>query len=146
MLTSWVQISIVAVDALAPTLNHGTLNHQGDNDFRGASIPCIIDTYNSLDLCIFDDLILFECPNLHLHNYQLYIMKGGWNLYGHDCHVTRRQFNNCPDKICIYTGPRTSPSPMRHTLQWRHNGRGGVSNHQPHDCLLNRLFRCRSKT
>ena len=28
--------------------------------------------------------------------------------------------------------------------QWRHNGRGGVSNHQPHDCLPNRLFRCRS--
>ena len=31
------------------------------------------------------------------------------------------------------------------TLQWRHNGRDGVSNHQPHDCLLNRLFRRRSK-
>ena len=24
-------------------------------------------------------------------------------------------------------------------LQWRHNGRDGVSNHQPHDCLLSRL-------
>ena len=31
------------------------------------------------------------------------------------------------------------------SLQWRHNGRGGVPNHQPHDCLLNRLFRRRSK-
>ena len=31
------------------------------------------------------------------------------------------------------------------SLQWRHNGRNGISNHQPHDCLLNRLFRCRSK-
>ena len=30
-------------------------------------------------------------------------------------------------------------------LQWRHNERGGISNHQPHDCLLNRLFRRRSK-
>ena len=30
-------------------------------------------------------------------------------------------------------------------LLWRHNGRDGVSNHQPHDCLLNRLFRRRSK-
>ena len=28
---------------------------------------------------------------------------------------------------------------------WRHNGRDSVSNHQPHDCLLNRLFRRRSK-
>ena len=25
------------------------------------------------------------------------------------------------------------------------NGRDGISNHQPHDCLLNRLFRRRSK-
>ena len=31
------------------------------------------------------------------------------------------------------------------TLLWRHNGRDSVSNHQPHDCLLNRLFRRRSK-
>ena len=30
-------------------------------------------------------------------------------------------------------------------LLWRHNGRGSVSNHQYHDCLLNHLFRRRSK-
>ena len=27
------------------------------------------------------------------------------------------------------------------TLLWHRYGRDGVSNHQPHDCLLNRLFR-----
>ena len=31
------------------------------------------------------------------------------------------------------------------SLRWRHNGRDSISNHQPHDCLLNRLFRRRSK-
>ena len=31
------------------------------------------------------------------------------------------------------------------TLQWRHNEHGGVSNHQSHDCLLNRLFMRRTK-
>ena len=31
------------------------------------------------------------------------------------------------------------------SLQWRHNGCDGVSNHQPHRCLLNSLFSCRSK-
>ena len=31
------------------------------------------------------------------------------------------------------------------TLQSCHNGHDSVSNHQPHDCLLSRLFRCRSK-
>ena len=30
-------------------------------------------------------------------------------------------------------------------LRWRHNERDGFSNHQPHDCLLNRLFGSRSK-
>ena len=30
-------------------------------------------------------------------------------------------------------------------LQWRHNERGGVSDHQSHGCLLKRLFRLRSK-
>ena len=30
-------------------------------------------------------------------------------------------------------------------LQWRHNGRDSISNHQPHSGLLNRLFRRRSK-
>ena len=33
----------------------------------------------------------------------------------------------------------------QNTLHWRHNDHDGVSNHQPHDCLLNRLFRRRSK-
>ena len=34
---------------------------------------------------------------------------------------------------------------IRPTLQWQHNGRDSVSNHQPYDCLLNRLFRRGSK-
>ena len=38
----------------------------------------------------------------------------------------------------LYTGDSIS-------LQWRHNELAGVSNHQPHHCLLNRLFRRRSK-
>ena len=35
--------------------------------------------------------------------------------------------------------------PDPYTLHWRHNERNGVSNHQPHDCSRNRLFRRRSK-
>ena len=33
----------------------------------------------------------------------------------------------------------------QNTLHWRHNEHDGVSNHQSHDCLVNRLFRCKSK-
>ena len=31
------------------------------------------------------------------------------------------------------------------SLRWHHNDHAGVSNHQPHGCLLNRLFRRKSK-
>ena len=35
--------------------------------------------------------------------------------------------------------------PAVFSLQRHHNGHDGISNHQPHDCLLNHLFGCRSK-
>ena len=44
-------------------------------------------------------------------------------------------------KFCMFPGWDVPLRPLR----WRHNGGDGVSNHQPHDCLLNRLFRRRSK-
>ena len=55
-------------------------------------------------------------------------------------------------KMC-YDCFRASEAPIKYmgnigrflTLQWRYNGRNGVSNHQHHHCLLNRLFRRRSK-
>ena len=31
------------------------------------------------------------------------------------------------------------------SLQWRHDERHGIANHQPHNCLLNRLLRHRSE-
>ena len=43
--------------------------------------------------------------------------------------------------ITFYVAVITSVEP----LQWRHNGRDSVPNHQHHDCFLNRLFRRRSK-
>ena len=50
---------------------------------------------------------------------------------------------------CIPWSPFNTLRPRqndRHlALQWHHNGRDSVSNHQPHDCFLNRLFRRRSK-
>ena len=35
--------------------------------------------------------------------------------------------------------------PLQNALRWRHNDHAGVSNHQPRGCLLNRLFRRKSK-
>ena len=45
----------------------------------------------------------------------------------------------------MYTWWLTKLHASTHSLQWRHNEPDGVSNYQPHDCLLNRLFRCWSK-
>ena len=49
--------------------------------------------------------------------------------------------------LILPLNPRSTPWPVEpaQTLQWRHNDHDGVSNHQPHGCLLNRLFRRRSK-
>ena len=50
-------------------------------------------------------------------------------------------FNSDPIHHCMHYS-----SNWRHMkLRWRHNGRDSVSNHQPNDCLLKRLFRRRSK-
>ena len=45
----------------------------------------------------------------------------------------------------VITSPLIKRVKLLMILQWRHNGSDGVSNHQPHHCWLNRLFRRRSK-
>ena len=45
----------------------------------------------------------------------------------------------------VWFGPQNETTWRAIVLQWRHNGRHRVSNHQPRDCLLNRLFRRRTK-
>ena len=53
------------------------------------------------------------------------------------------------DPLYIETGPRFFDCGHIYVwagaLKWHHNGHNGVSNHKHHNCLLNRLFRHRSK-
>ena len=49
------------------------------------------------------------------------------------------QYDNMDQSVLTVWSPSTIP------LHWRHNDHDGVSNHQPHGCLLNRLFGRRSK-
>ena len=69
------------------------------------------------------------------------VMKVHWNVV---CRV--ETFGSRPRRLnwFAYRVPLNSDE-LSSSLQWRHNGRNGVSNHQPHDCLLNRLFNRRSK-
>ena len=50
----------------------------------------------------------------------------------------------CIIYTCILQGGFTATRAII-TLHWRHNDHKGISNHQPHHCLLNHLFRRRSK-
>ena len=54
-----------------------------------------------------------------------------------NCIMQLKQFYNIATKV--------SSRKKCYSLRWRHNGCDSVSNHQPHHCLLNRLFRNRSK-
>ena len=64
------------------------------------------------------------------------------SLYDYSCasYVTLRDMG----KFDPYQST-TKYNKAQNALQLRHNGRDSISNHQPHDCLLNRLFRRRSK-
>ena len=51
----------------------------------------------------------------------------------------------CVCDSCLYISNDLSPEKNHSSLQWRHNGCDGVLNNRRIDCLLNRLFRRRSK-
>ena len=56
-----------------------------------------------------------------------------------------RHDSPCKDSLGLDIRMSHKISHCINSLRWRQNGRDSVSNHQPHDCLLNRLFRSRSK-
>ena len=64
------------------------------------------------------------------------LVKGGPDW---DMHITIYASSRDFAHVACSNNARRSP------LQWRHNEGDDVSNHQPHDCLLNLLFRRRSK-
>ena len=52
---------------------------------------------------------------------------------------------NCCEALWVLKHDGLALQKLDDPLLWRHDGRDGVSNHQPHHCLLNRLFWRRSK-
>ena len=56
-------------------------------------------------------------------------------------HIIHNATSRPAGDVCMEAGYGRTSS----TLLWRHNGRDGVSNHQPHNFLLNHTFRRRSK-
>ena len=64
------------------------------------------------------------------------------------CQAITRTNAGCLSSGLLWTNTSEIELKVKHfhwALQWRHNELDGVSNHQHHNCLLNRLFRHRSK-
>ena len=61
------------------------------------------------------------------------------DMYSDICYAMCKKLASNSTTFMIYSMAAVYP------LQWRHNGLDGVSNHQPHHCLLSRLFGRRSK-
>ena len=82
----------------------------------------------------------FFYPSLWVYHFQT---KTKWLPFADD--IFKYIFVNDNLDILIVISLRFVPLDIIDTLQWRHCGGDGISNHQPHDCLLNHLFRHRSK-
>ena len=67
--------------------------------------------------------------------------------------IEQEEISNClaangsRSNVCVPNGHIWFMGTVHHRrpLRWRHNDHDSVSNHQPHDCLLNRLFRRSTK-
>ena len=87
-----------------------------ENDRKYKYIPCVIKIFNTIQM--YNGKII---TGVIIWTRNAYEMQNRTHCYVHGTH-------------------------MQHaTLQWCHNGCNGVSDHQHHDCLFNRLFRHRSE-
>ena len=107
-------------------------------------LPQFADMYKTNGLCIWRNDWCREAGRLHMnetspsqhHLLALYTSLVMMDGNGNDRCVSKWTTT----ESCCY-----NIATQYCALQWRHNGRDGVSNHQHHDCSLKRLFRRRSK-
>ena len=85
---------------------------------------------NAKKVLIQSIVVWFECCHLSFYHFIMMISDDTFSFF------------RSTDRIRSFT---VFTVPTLLTLDWRHNDHDGVSNHQPHGCLLNRLFRHRSK-
>ena len=85
------------------------------------------------------------CLGLDVFNINKTCLVLGWVLYlrVNSFPLLPTCVSNSPETINANNGITFMTQHM--SLLWRHNECDDVSNNQPHDCLLNRSFRCRSK-
>ena len=115
----------------------------------------LVEDAPSINYCIVKDHII--CVHQCVFNVMaLYLFDGGitihlipFLLFWGSIWMTRK-INTFPVariavSMACHKGIMWNIGPSILPLQWRHNGRDAVLNHQSHDCLLNCSFWCRSK-
>ena len=89
-----------------------------------------------------------DLKNIFRWYFQMYLVEMTfWNLYHSFNKLQRTEGFIWYQIIAAHGNVRTRfliALPIN-TLQWRHHELDGITNHQPHDCLLNCLFRRWSK-
>ena len=114
------------------------ISHQSLELLRGkVYILLILERYMNKDYYYY-----------YCYCYYYYYYYHHYHYHHHHHHHYPRQVlayitNTCDYRCCLQDF--ISKRNIAITLHWRHNDHDGVSNHQPHGCLLNRLFRRRSK-
>ena len=87
----------------------------------------------------FDDVIMLYCCN-HNHTVKVHFRCYSYKFANMRYTEIKKDISY---STLVYKTLRHSNQP--NSLRWRHNDHAGVSNHQPPGCLLNRLFRRKSK-
>ena len=93
--------------------------------------------HKTLDVCKTATTMLYVwAPTVTVRSDEIYSSRHGDLEADLTCNTSLRS-------AAFHRSCLKSSSPL--SLHWRHNDHDSVSNHQPHECLLNRLFRRRSK-
>ena len=107
-----------------------------------------------MDDSVFQHAVSRFTANIRYHWYLLFWSRLIFNIYwNYSLVIFNKRSKKFRKDIAVLLSMDVQGCQCRHlpfdwklfSLQWRHNGRDSVSNHQPHDCLLNRLFRRKSK-
>ena len=101
-------------------------------------ISLVYSDINDMELATFPNISIKRFPKLSSLNIAWNTFQEGTNLLGLTWKIT--WINIADSNLYSADGLELFPS-----LQWHHNDHDSVSNHQPHGCLLNRLFGRRSK-
>ena len=145
---SWFRLSMLMIQAPVPLIPKDNIDLLHAATVTLSGIHCCTICTSSQQLCNFVDPQIFRSDQ-HDSVWLIWhqeLINSCWDLQEYIPMIMMTSSNGnifrVTGPLCVeFTGDRWIPR----TLQWRHNGDDSVSNHQPHDCLLNCLFRCRSK-